>query len=168
MTVIRTFARQSLIPFLLTFFIFYSNTRNSYKSRKKIHRANALRLIFRHACISVPSRNVTAIPILNFLPIPCYDKNIVHLSPTCSEPCPSSKTRLLLTAHLCLILPYYATSTLSDNSDALSARSAETGIVRRIGAYLEGEFEWLRCFSFAAAAGRQGWHIRGTGGHNRA
>lgn len=53
---------------------------------------------------------------------------------------PIPTTFLLLMRDLvCPDLPYYATSILSDNSDVLSAKSAQTGISRRITAYLEGD-----------------------------
>lgn len=76
---------------------------------------------------------------------PCYDKENVHLPPTFSGACGSSTPPILTTFLLlmrdlvCPDLPYYATSILSDNSDALSAKSAQTGISRRITAYLEGD-----------------------------
>lgn len=54
---------------------------------------------------------------------------------------PSIPTTFLLLMRdlVCPDLPYYATSILSDNSDVLSAKSAQTGISRRITAYLEGD-----------------------------
>ena len=58
---------------------------------------------------------------------------------------------LLLTDSICPDLPHYATFTLSDNSNTLLEGSAQLGILRRIGAYLGGDFEWLRYFSFATA-----------------
>lgn len=55
-------------------------------------------------------------------------------------PPPIPTTFLLLMRDLvCPDLPYYATSIRSDNSDVLSAKSAQTGISRRITAYLEGD-----------------------------
>ena len=81
----------SCLPFLYSTLIHVTPTNHAKKYTEPTPCA-----LYPVMPVSVPSRNVTDIPILNFLPISCYDKESVHLSPTFSEPCPGSKTRLLL------------------------------------------------------------------------